>query len=256
MTTTLETPDILDLAREGIYRFLAIALSDPREERFALVLDPNQHAWLRDALDLIREEALSQHVPCGFGELPPQYLRLEEILAEIAKGRGQLVEEYDRVHGLTMARECPPYETEYFENAEPFFRSQQMADIAGFYRAFGLREAQSPAERPDSLALELEFMAFLLMKQRLAGEGTEQANICAEAARTFFRDHLAWWVPSFATGLQRKAGTGFAAAVGQLLAAFMLVERVRFEVSAPRLPLQPAAPEEPEECTACAGCSK
>ena len=70
--------------------------------------------------------------------------------------------------GLVLTRECPPYETEYHPSSEPFFRSQEMADVAGFYRAFGLETAQAARERPDYLGLELEFMAFLLLKKRLA----------------------------------------------------------------------------------------
>ena len=121
--------------------------------------------------------------------------------------------EYDRVFGLVVPKECPPYETEYHPTQETFVRSQQMADIAGFYRAFGIEPAQSSPERPDHLALELEFMAFLLTKKRLAlaaveldPEAAEQVSICDRAQRDFFRDHLAWWVPSFAAGLRRKAG--------------------------------------------------
>jgi TorA maturation chaperone TorD len=166
------------------------------------------------------------------------------------------------VFGLVLSRECPPYETEYYPSAEPFFRAQQLADIAGFYRAFGLQTAKATPERPDHLALELEFMAFLLRKERLAwasaevnAAAMEQAGICAEAQQSFFRDHLAWWVPSFVMGLRRKAERGFYWAVGQILAAFMPSERPRLGVAAPRLPLQPALIERPEEQTGCSECT-
>jgi TorA maturation chaperone TorD len=182
------------------------------------------------------------------------------LLEELRKPLVELRAEYDRVFGLVVARECPPYETEYHPTSETFFRSQQLADIAGFYRAFGLEGSRSQPERVDHLALELEFMAFLLLKKRLA-EGSdnpdapEQACVCDQAQQLFLKDHLAWWVPSFATGLRRKAGKGFYAALGGFLAAFIAGERIRFHVDPPRFPLQPALIERPEEQSGCAACS-
>ena len=249
------------LARECLYRFLAAALSDPYTSDVGLVLEPNNQQLARSAADLLREEANEPPVLLGFGELPLPQLDLAPFQAELRLSLGELRAEHDRVFGLVLSRECPPYETEYYSSAEPFFRAQQLADIAGFYRAFGLETAQAAPERPDHLALELEFMAFLLREERLAlasaganAAATEQAGVCADAQQSFLSDHLAWWVPSFARGLRRKAEHGFYLAVGHVLAAFMPIERSRLGVAAPHLPLQPALIERPEEQTGCTGC--
>ena len=103
-------------------------------------------------------------------------------------------------------------------------------------------------------------MAFLLLKKRLAlDEGglgaAERAAVCDEAESKFFRDHLAWWVPSFAAGLRRKAGGGLYEGVGRALAALLSLERRRLGVAAPRLPLQLERVECPEEQPECAGCA-
>jgi TorA maturation chaperone TorD len=137
-----------------------------------------------------------------------------------------------------------------------------MADVCGFYRAFGLELPGGVSERPDSLAVELEFMAFLLMKGRLADEAIDTPEgidgaraVCEEAAETFFKEHLAWWCPAFTVGLRRKAGSGVYAAAGQLLAAFLPLERARFGVSPQSLPSLPMAPEpEAEDDAKCASC--
>jgi TorA maturation chaperone TorD len=250
------------LARECLYRYLSAALSDPYTCDVSLLWEPNNRQIARCAAELLREEASETPVPLGFGELPPSQLDLTRFSRELRSSLEQLRNEYDHVFGLVLSRECPPYETEYCSSSEPFFRAQQLADIAGFYRAFGLQTAKAMPERPDHLALELEFMSFLLRKERMARASAginpsamEQADVCAEAQQSFFRDHLAWWVPSFAMGLRRKAERGFYWAVSQVLAAFMPSERARWGVSTPRLPLQPALIERPEEQTKCSECT-
>jgi TorA maturation chaperone TorD len=248
------------LARECLYRFLAGALSDPYGDRFGLVLEAASQELAGGAADLLRTEVGESATPLGMGELPAAQLDLAALRAELNRPLEELRAEHDRVFGLVQSRECPPYETEYHSSTEPFFRMQQLADVAGFYRAFGLQTARVAPERADHIALELEFMALLAWKDRRAlesGEGpdaAEQAAVCAEAQRTFCSDHLAWWVPSFAMGLRRKAGEGFFMALGSVLAAFVAAERMRFGLPAPRLPLQPALIERPEEQSGCLTC--
>jgi TorA maturation chaperone TorD len=260
MSAVATIPDApaLDLARECLYRFLAAILSDPESKAFRLARNRRNRLLAQGAADLLREEVGAASVPLGFGELAADQLDLRPLLKELRRPQKELIAEYDRVFGLVPARECPPHETEYHTNADTFFRAQQMADVAGFYRAFGLETAHETPERPDHVALELEFMAFLLTKRRLAlaagGGGDDQARVCDEAMRAFFVDHVIWWLPSFATGLRRRAERGPYVAASRILAAFLPLERKRFGVTPPRLPLNPV-PEEPrEESTSCAGC--
>jgi TorA maturation chaperone TorD len=261
MANSVPTTDeaVTDAARECLYRFLAACLGDPLREGFALVLQPESQQMARQAAGLLREDAAGVTIPLGVGELPPERLDLGPLLEELARPCGERCAEYDRVFGLVPARDCVPFETEYHRTAEPFFRSQQLADVAGFYRAFGLEPCAAAPERPDHITLELEFMALLLSKKRLA-QGTggpdaaERVAVCERAEELFFRDHLAWWAPSFAGALRHKAGTGLYAAVGSVLAAWLPLERRRFGVDAPRLPLEATLIERPEEQGGCAAC--
>jgi TorA maturation chaperone TorD len=260
MTSTAPTDEAaVDMARECLYRFLAAALGDPMRAGFALVLQPESRQLAREAADLLREEGADAAGALGFGELPPERLDLGPLLEELDGTAGGLCHEYDRVFGLVPARDCIPFETEYHASAEPFFRSQQLADVAGFYRAFGLEPCAAAPERPDHVTLELEFMALLLLKKRqaLSQDGPaarERAETCDRAQGLFLRDHLAWWVPSFAAALRRKAGGGLYAAAGNVLAAWLPLERSRFGLPAPRLPLEANLIERPEEQAGCAAC--
>lgn len=239
-----------DLACETLYRFLAACLSDPHSAAWPVMFDRVAQKLARDATASLREEFVDRTVALGFGELSPDELDIGPLLDELEQPPEALRDEFVRVFGLAMCRECPPYETEYQPTEEPFFRAQQLADIAGFYRAFGLDPARDPRERPDHVALELEFAAFLLTKSRLVTDD-EQAAVCREARKSFVRDHLAWWVPSFSLALRRKAEFGPYAALGRLVGAFLPIERTRLEIDAPKTPLQASAPPEPEECMAC-----
>jgi TorA maturation chaperone TorD len=247
---------LLDLAREGLYRFLAAALRDPREPAAALARDPDCQRQASAAADLLRAEAADRAMRRGLGELPIDMLTLGPAVEMLQDGLEELGVEYNRVFGLVPSAQCPPYETEYHAASEPFFRSQQLADVAGFYQAFGLVPAQACPERPDYLPLQLEFMAFLLLKKRLANEvnDLDLVDICAKAEVDFFRDHLAWWVPAFTTGLRRRAGSGVYAALAQALAAFLPTERQRLGVDTPTIPVVPTRIERPEEQAACSGC--
>lgn len=247
----IATGSEVDLAREALYRFLGAAVLEPRYRGWELLEDSATRTLACAAAELLRSERVVG--PLGPGELPPELCTLEPLCQAVEDGHAALQEEYTRIFGLVPTKECPPYETEYYPTGDPFFRVQQMADVAGFYRAFGLETSSVLHERPDHLALELEFMAILLMRRRLAAT-EEEATTCAKAEHDFFVDHLAWWVPAFASGLRHIGGSGFYAALGQALGAFMPLERARLGVEPPRQPLHMAAQEKSEESEECAGC--
>ncbi len=257
-TEIADAADALDLARETIYRFLATVFGDPRTGSWQLATDPVNLAAVGRAAELLRHEFADQRAPLGFGELPVEDFDAKSLLAELARPRDEVIAQYVRVFGLVACRECPPYETEYQKNEDIFFRSQQMADIAGFYRAFGLEPAADSRERPDYLPLELEFQAFLLMKKRLAAAGgtpsdVEHAGVCEAAHASFVREHLSWWVPSFTLAVRRKTDDGVYHAAATMLAALLPLERAVCQVPAPQLPiLEPKIDEPSDECEGCA----
>ena len=163
-----ETGSEADLARECVYRFLALALTSPYEPNWPCLLEPRRPApGARGGRAAPGRGRLPAEF-LGFGELSPDNLDLGTLLTELNRPLDHIRAEYDRVFGLVIPKECPPYETEYYPTSQAFQRSQQLADIAGFYRAFGLEPSSANPERPDHITLELEFMAFLLTKKRLA----------------------------------------------------------------------------------------
>jgi len=171
---------------------------------------------------------------------------------------------YGSIFGLVVSPDCPPCETWYCRQTFSVYRAQHLADIAGFYRAFGV---EPELERPDFIGTELEFMAWLIRKELHAretyGPTSDQAEVCRDAQRTFLEDHLAWWAPAFALALRKAADgvrderslddppTSALGAFGKLLAAFVAIERALLGVDAPTELVRPEATE--EEQPGCAG---
>lgn len=132
-----------------------------------------------------------------------------------------LQDEYRRLFGHALSPDCSPYES-YYGTGHVFQQSQTLADISGFYKAFGLEPSAAGHERADHVAMELEFMAVLAAKEAhaLARELPEQAMVCRDAQRKFLEDHLGRWADSFAGRLKNKS-SGFYARLAQDLAGFI-----------------------------------
>lgn len=257
----LDDPAI-DLARECVYRFLSAAIADPTRPDWDRVRDPDNQALAVEAADVLREAYAQDPINLTFGESSPESLDLRPLVSELNRTREELLEQYERVFGLVAPKECPPYETEYLPPSRTFTRSQQLADIAGFYQAFGLSISSQHPDRHDHIVLELEFLAVLLAKTRIAQdaartdpEARDRVETCAAAQQAFFRDHLCWWAPAFAAGLRRRAGVGYLFELGQVLAAWVPAERHRLAVAPPFQPLPaPGLIEQLDEEPGCASC--
>lgn len=144
----------------------------------------------------------------------------------------QCISEFPKLFSHNLTPDSPPYETQYGVS-HIFLQSQQLADIAGFYKAFGLRLDEKAHERVDHLAVELEFLAFLSLKEAHALEGQKaaQVDICRDAQRKFLKDHLGRWLPAFGDCIKRKLPEGAYTKVTQALVLFVAWECRRLGVA-------------------------
>lgn len=248
-TTQASADQAVDFARRYIYEFLAAALSDPARRHFEIALDRKAQAIAIAGAELLAGEAPSQ-IELGPGEHPPSQLDLMPVVAALDRPREELAERHQNLFGLLIAKTAPPYETEYCRSTLTFYRSQQLADIAGFYCAFGLEQNREEPERQDHIATELEFMSHLIEKELFASgqpELEEKAALCREAQQKFFEAHLAWWAPAFAQLMARGAPDGLYPAIAGALASFIACERNILGVqpagalAGPKPELEPAA---------------
>jgi TorA maturation chaperone TorD len=205
------------LSRAAVYGVLAAALDHPTPERLravparatAAARAPGVPAAVRAALDRLAAAA---------GEADADAVTADH--AALFAG----------------AVRCSPYEGAW---GTPSLagKAAGLADVAGFYAAFGLAPTSWNAELEDHVAVECEFSAALALKEahaRAAGRD-ESAAVTAAAAAAFLRDHLGRWAHAFARELGRQAATPLYREAAALLGAWLDAELARLGLSPARV---------------------
>lgn len=166
-----------------------------------------------DEIDILAE---------SFAERPNAPVGLQELRSSIAGISPEtMAAAQERLFGGKV--EVAPYEGSYED--DPFRQARQIADIAGFYRAFGA-EAHGPAlDRPDHAGCELEFLAFLGARRLAADDASakDESRLCLEVENEFLREHAGRWLPTFFRAIEKAATDPFHTALGKVGAA--VVER-------------------------------
>ncbi|MBI3126944.1 MAG: molecular chaperone TorD family protein [Candidatus Tectomicrobia bacterium] len=208
------SPAVTAYARSRLYAYLAACFRYPDEAAWRELTGRKSRATLAFACALLGEEAPYQALRLHGGGM-----RLRGI-----GSLGALRETYGEVFGHTISKQCPPYETEY-TNMHLFQQSDFLADLAGFYRAFGVRVREG-TERLDHLAIQLEFLHLAAFKEARALEGgdAEAACVCRDAQVSFIEDHLGRWAGVFAKRLKRWNAEGPYRAAARMLADYIAAE--------------------------------
>jgi DMSO reductase family type II enzyme chaperone len=209
--------------RSATYAFLANALQFPDTDLFRLLSDKDCISdWKR---------GISEHFP-DLGVLVSGLAgQLDEFVQTNGEGYGELTDTFVELFGHTVRGACPPYESEYGK-AEIIQQASELADIQGFYEAFGLRIVEGAHERIDHACVECEFMSALAAREAHAfEEGSEEARLVMTGAQaSFLADHMGRWVVAFGRRLQDADEAGFYGHVGALAARFVQIECERFDV--------------------------
>ena len=233
---TPASPPTIDiaLARGEAYRCVARACAFPTAA-FGEILA--QGLWLAVLDDAV-------------GKLPPEEALLDALAAlEIVQPTldpAALAREYTRLFSNTGLTDCPPYGADYL-TSHIFMRAQSLADVAGFYHAFGVAMGAG-TERPDHISAELEFMGYLCWKEAYAVEHglAEALEITRSAQRRFLEDHLGRWAPCFLDRFEAATTQPFYRAVAAFAMAFLAIE-------ASWLGVTPEAVQEPPRETSLPG---
>ncbi len=239
--------------RAGVYELMSRLLSAPAAE--------HGEQALHLAFTLSRTPEISERF---------QNTLIELVFTLARTGIQEIEREWQASFALTDGGPLSLCETEY-GMAHIFQKSNTLADIAGFYKAFGLERAAG-SERPDHLSIEFEFLGFLAAKQyhALNERRTELAEVSRAAEHLFLSEHVGQFCiglfkrmadaghgwPSVERNMDvnRSTRDGFYAAVARTgIAAFdwILAEHAISPID--QLPPMPRiGPDEPMTCGNCA----
>lgn len=197
-------------ARAGMYAALALGLDYPS--------DPNDWDMLVASLRSAGDRSSN--------DIKVMIPRLAQAIVESRTNSISPAEE----HTFLFARQtpCPPRESAFVDTG----RSHVLADVAGFYRAFGFQVANTAPQLPDHICSQLEFMAVLCAKQAYALQQgwTDQAEICQEARRTFLEEHLGRWIYPWSEQIRRVARLPLYPALAALVQTLLADEAERLKV--------------------------
>jgi DMSO reductase family type II enzyme chaperone len=231
----------LAVARSFIYRVLAQTFQDPTPESWAWLCQPAtresfQSAWKALQLKAGESSACPAFESDAFDSFHSAYLA---VFGHAARGS------------------CPLNEIEYGDlKADPLFQPHRLADLAAFYRAFGLELAYNAGERQDHICLELEFMCVLAAREAYALENQFDADDLSfgrDAQKRFLRDHLGRWVPAFTRRLSAASHDPTLMALATFTRAFVTTECVCFGThpGSEDLLLRPADEAAERMCDSC-----
>jgi TorA maturation chaperone TorD len=223
-------------ARSALYSFLSRSLALPTAAQRETLLGA-----VTPLVDLIE---------LGDGELDRL---LTTAIAEQRAAGDDLRRVHQGVFTHIESQDCPPYETA-FEQRDVFRQTAVMADVAGFYRAHGLKVGGVERERPDHIGTEMEFMAFMARKEAYALDhlGPEEVEECRRTQAHFLRDHLGRWAPAFGLRMSGVTDHPVFVAVGLLLAAWIQADMESWGVlpSEQLSEPQPMGPPDDGSCAA------
>lgn len=195
-----------------LYKIVSLGFAYPEAGNFAA---------LREILagsDSSLEGALSDHVRGVKKSLTENGVSLEDLQSEY-------------LSIFDVGGKISPYESEYLRekiSRKPF----EIADIAGFYSAFGfaMNEEIGSREPVDHIAVETEFMAILAWKEEYARKNGQAENeeIVNEARGKFLSEHLARWGFFFCRQVKELEGAPFYKELAQLLEAVLQRECKRY----------------------------
>lgn len=135
--------------------------------------------------------------------------RMEAAL-QTHEGFEELAIDHARLFVGPFALLAPPYGSVYLEGMRRLMGDSTLA-VGECYREDGLEVAAGFNGTPDHIAVELEFMHFLVVKEldALAGGYLERAQNFRQKQRAFLERHLAAWVPDFSRSVEEQAQTQF-----------------------------------------------
>ena len=132
--------------------------------------------------------------------------------------------EYNRLFVGPEHVQCPPYESVYRSDRPDvelgLVMGPSVTDVKRMYGEAGLGMSKELKELPDHIAIELEFMSSLCLKEAESNDQRE-ADLWRARQSEFWRSHLKPWAATFGEMTSLNALSQFYRLSGRLLQQFM-----------------------------------
>ena len=181
-----------DAQLEIAYRRLSASLYQPSEE------------W--------REENIFAHLAEALETVSPETACKADIMKESSLNRtgDDLSLVFARLFVGPFQLQAPPYGSVYLEPGKRVMGESTMA-VNRFYEGSGLSLDGDSTEIPDHMAIELEFMSYLLQRAMRAEEEGDTAaySFWVEKRRTFLDAFLSRWYGEFCGNIRNGTDDRF-----------------------------------------------
>jgi TorA maturation chaperone TorD len=211
--------EILDglAVRAAVYEMLAIGFAYP------------------DAAQRERVRGLATALEPWIGLIHPDWAERVQALEQSldATATEELEAEFNVL--FSGAMECAPYESAF--ERDIFRKQHALADIAGFYRAFGFELGAASRWQPDHIGVQLEFCSIVLQRTAEALEQgwDEQIAICVDAFRKYLAEHPGRWITAFAGDVAAASRIPYYQTLAALTASWLELELGALDLEPDRL---------------------
>lgn len=198
-----------DITRERFradsYRFLSACFCFPQKELFS---QEDIFKSLTHALGGVCPEAVafSSEMEKAFSEAKEEELKVE----------------YARLFVGPYELKAPPYGSIYLDGERKVMGNSTM-EVIKLYEEAGLVMDKDFKELPDHIAVELEFMYYLIYKEVEALEKLEKDKALAleETRNHFFNRFLSPWIPPFCEKIKEATDNQFYIGLADCLSTFI-----------------------------------
>lgn len=138
----------------------------------------------------------------------------------------QLIIEFSRLFLGPFKLLAPPYGSVYLESGRQVMGDSTM-DAKKRYQEAGLSMSDRLKEAPDHIAIELEFMYYLIFREIEAFTNLDETSVSTfwQAQRSFLNDHIGAWVVPFFKAVEEHAKLDFYKNLANVTMLFVLKDK-------------------------------
>ncbi|MBC8414299.1 molecular chaperone TorD family protein [bacterium] len=192
--------------RESCYRFLAAWFYEPQKDLFAEVnLFENLVNYLKDICP--DAAVFADEMAAGIQAFTDEELNVE--YARLFMGPFNLI--------------APPYGSVHMEEGARVMGESTM-EVIDVYQKEGLARSDNFKDLPDHIVVELEFMSYLLFKEReaLQKSDSETAGKYRDKQENFLENYLQPWIRPFCGKISAGTENAFYSALAKCVSAYVL----------------------------------